>query len=106
MACIHEKETYFGRSGGYTVCRNPSVRKVRCPECRCALFFDDGKGEPPSRFNRNASVCIDPVALKRVSDALEDFFDNALSQTPDGGAAFYEAELANGGSPTLFERIF
>lgn len=103
MSCFHGKETFFGRSGGYHVCREFNRSGVvRClcgDEKKCALFFDDGKGDDRTTKLQSLrdgecarSELSASIAVGRLAKELTGFFDGALAQSPDGGDAYYDAE--------------
>lgn len=105
MACVHGKETAFGRIHDYRVCRVfEQSGRTRCqlngdPSCHC--FIDDGKfveDAPHSVEDLRYLEIRDRVQkalvsgrARRFASALGSFFDCAFDQMPDGGAAYYES---------------
>lgn len=105
MACVHGKETAFGRIHDYRVCRVfQQSGKVRCDlngDRTCTCFMDDGKfveAAPHSvedlqylELRDRIQKCLVAQRVRRLSQELAPFFDGALAQMPERGAAYYEA---------------
>lgn len=105
MACVNGKETAFGRIHDYRVCRVfEQSGRTRCPlngDTSCHCFIDDGKfveAAPHSVEDLKYLEMRDRIQkelvagrVRRFASSLDSFFDGALDQMPDGGAAYYES---------------
>lgn len=105
MACVNGKETAFGRIHDYRVCRVfQQSGRTRCPlngDRSCPCFMDDGKfveAAPHSKedleylaMRERIHRAVTDATIRRATSALDSFFDGALAQMPDGGAAYYDS---------------
>ena len=105
MACANGKETAFGRIHDYRICRVfQQSGRTRCPlngDLSCPCFLDDGKiveAAPHSKedleylaFRERVRRAVIGTTVRRMENQLAPFFEGALSQMPDGGAAYYDS---------------
>lgn len=105
MACVNAKKTAFGRIHDYRVCRCfQQSGRVRCRiggDRSCKCFMDDGKEDLRSphsvedlqylELQDRIQKALIAGRVRQATQRLEPFFEGALAQMPDGGAAYYES---------------
>ena len=101
MACVNGKETAFGRIHDYRVCRVVEQSgRTRCQlngDHSGPCFMDDGKFVEPAphsvedlqylEMRDRIQKALVAGRVRRFESAPQQFFEGALAQMPDGGAA-------------------